>query len=99
MNGLDAEIKKYVKRVRRRLSEKAVLQMLLFGMLAGFGAAVVISLISLFVPWYFAVQYALIAVAAGVVAGMVLGILKRPDMKQAALRLDAQGFQERLITS
>ena len=50
MNGLDAEIKKYVKRVRRRLSEKAVLQMLLFGMLAGFGAAVVISLISLFVP-------------------------------------------------
>ena len=44
MNGLDAEIKKYVKRVRRRLSEKAVLQMLLFGMLAGFGAAVVISL-------------------------------------------------------
>ena len=47
MNGLDAEIKKYVKRVRRRLSEKAVLQMLLFGMLAGFGAAVVISLISL----------------------------------------------------
>ena len=99
MSQMDSQILKFIKRVRKRMTEQNILRFGSYGIIGGFGIAVICSLIALFVPWYYAVLVSLLAVAAGVAAGIVFGILRRPDLKKAALALDAHGFHERLITS
>ena len=99
MNQNDIQIVKFIKRVRKRMTEQSVLRMGAWGAAAGFGLAVVFSIIALFVPWYYAPLFAIISAGTGILAGIIIGIVRRPDMKTAALKLDAHGFHERLITS
>lgn len=99
MSTVDVQIKKFIKKVRHRITEQKVLQYAGLGIIAGFTGAVICSFIALFVPWYYAPLFAILAAVLGVIAGGVVGIIKRPDMEDAALQLDAHGFQERLITA
>lgn len=99
MNPLDAQIIKYVKRVRGRIAEQTVIQFGLLGVIGGFALAIVFACVALFVPWYYAVIYSLGAAGIGILTGVILGMIKRPSMEKAALKLDAHGFQERLVTA
>lgn len=99
MSHSDLFIKKFIQKVRRRMTEQKVLRYGMYGALAGFTLATIISVIALMVPWYYAPLIASIGAAVGVIAGITLGIVRRPSMEKAALGLDAHGFQERLITS
>lgn len=99
MSHSDLFIKKFIQKIRRRMTEQKVLQYGMYGALAGFTLATIVSVIALMVPWYYAPLIASIGAVGGVAAGITLGIVKRPSMEKAALGLDAHGFQERLITS
>ncbi len=99
MSVIDIQIKKFIKKVRRRMTEQKVLQYAGIGILAGFFVAVICSVIALFVPWYYATICGVAAVLLGLVAGCIIGFIRRPAMEAAALQLDAHGFQERLITA
>lgn len=50
-------------------------------------------------PFYYAHQTALVCFLAGTLTGILYGIYKRADMKQAAGRLDSFGLQERMVTA
>lgn len=99
MNQVDSQIVKFIKRVRRRMTEQKILRYGVWGAIGGFGVAVICSIVALIVPWYYAPLFAMTGACVGILAGIILGIIKKPDMKEAALGLDAHGFHERLITS
>lgn len=99
MNTADVQIVKFIKKIRRRMTEQEVMRYGGMGIIGGLVLAVIFSGIALFVPWYYAPLFALAAAVLGIVGGCVTGFVRRPDMKEAALGLDAHGFQERLITS
>ena len=80
MSQIDSKIISFIKRVRRRITEQKVLQFGTFGVISGFGLAVLFSIIALFVPWYYAPLFALITAGVGLVSGIIAGVVKRPDM-------------------
>ena len=98
MSHSDLFIKKFIQKIRRRMTEQKVLQYGMYGALAGFTLATIVSVIALMVPWYYAPLIASIGAVGGVAAGITLGIVKRPSMEKAALGLDAHGFQEHRIS-
>lgn len=99
MDALDLFIKKRIKAAKRRVTAVRLASDMLFGLVAGMACAAVIMFVSLFVPMYYAPVFAVAAVGTGLLSGGVLTLLRRPDMRRAALLLDAKGFKERVITS
>ncbi|MBR1866556.1 MAG: hypothetical protein IJ801_08625 [Lachnospiraceae bacterium] len=96
---MDTTIKQFVKRVRARLREQSIVDQLFRAVGIGLLIATVVSLISLVVPFFYAVP-----VAAGVVIlsffyGLIMGIRRTPSMMEAALRADAKGHKERISTA
>lgn len=99
MEALDLFIIKKIKEAKRRITAVRLASDMLFGLVCGMGASACIMVVSLFVPMYYAPLSAAAAAALGIVSGGVLTLLRRPDMRRAALLLDARGFQERVTTS
>lgn len=99
MKVLDDFIKKRIKEARRRVTAVRLAADMLFGLIAGMAVAAVIMVVSLFVPMYYAPLLAVAAIGIGVMSGGVLTLIRRPDMKRAALLLDSKGFKERVTTA
>lgn len=99
MQALDLFIKKRIKETRRRVTAVRLASDMLFGLVIGMAGAAVIMVVSLFVPMYYAPVFAVAVIGLGLLSGGVLTLIRRPDMKRAALLLDAKGFQERVTTS
>jgi len=54
MSQNDIRITKFIKKVRRRITEQKVLKLGVFGAIAGFAVALIFSVIALIHPWYYA---------------------------------------------
>lgn len=61
--------------------------------------AVVISLIALVLPFYYAIVVATIVLILSFCAGIIWGVWKTPTPMQAALRADAKGHKEKISTA
>ncbi|MCM1180897.1 MAG: hypothetical protein NC347_11610 [Clostridium sp.] len=99
MEQIELQIRKFVCRVRSRLREQSIVDYLPVMVEIGLGIGIVLSLVSLAVPFYYAVPMAVIIAAASFLMGLVLGIRKTPTMKQSALLADSKGHKEKISTA
>ncbi len=99
MKTLDSRIKKKILAARRRITVCSLVKNMLSGLVIGLAAAALIMIVSLFVPMYYAPVFAVAVTAVGFFSGLIFTLVLRPDMRRAALLLDAKGFKERVITS
>lgn len=96
---MDNRIRKFVYQIRGRLREQQIVTNLIKFVSYGLIAAVILSLISMVVPFYYAVP-----IAAGIViffflAGIMIGMRKTPSPMKAALQADAKGHKEKISTA
>lgn len=96
---MDNRIRKFVYQVRARLREQQIITNLI--KLAGYGliAAVILSLISMIVPFYYAIPAASGIVILFFGAGIFIGLRKTPSPMKAALQADAKGHKEKISTA
>lgn len=96
---MDAKIRQFVYRVRARIREQMIIDKLM--QMTGFGllSAVFVSLLSLVVPFFYAVPVAAACIIIAVVFGIILGIKGTPSPMEAALKADAKGHKERISTA
>lgn len=99
MKEVDQRIRKFVYRVRGRLREQKIVDDLLMAAGIGLGIGVILSLISLFVPFYYAVPLAAGIVVFSFITGIMIGIKHTPAPMEAALLADAKGHKEKLSTA
>lgn len=96
---MDNRIRKFVYQVRARLREQEIITNLI--KLAGYGliAAVILSLISMIVPFYYAIPVATGIVIMFFLTGIFIGLRKTPSPMKAALQADAKGHKEKISTA
>lgn len=99
IKSLDNKIRQFVYKVRGRLREQKIINYLINTVGIGLGIGIMISVISLFVPLYYAVPAAVLIEGFSFMAGIVIGICKTPTPMQAALMADAKGYKEKLSTA
>lgn len=93
------KILKFIKRVRRRLCMNALFKMLMLGACGGTLAGLLLDVASLFIPIYYVDYYVIGCAGAGIITGIILGIIRMPGRQKAALFADSKGLDERLVTS
>ena len=96
---MDIKIRQFVYRVRSRLREQMIIDNLIKLVGGGMLIAVVVSLISLIVPFYHVILVAGIVLILSFFAGIFWGIRKTPTPMQAALMADAKGHKEKISTA
>lgn len=99
MERKDAGIRKFVYRVRSRLREQCIIDSVILTVTAGLGIGVILSLISLVVPFYYAVPLAAVVAIVSFAAGIFWGIRRTPSAQKAALLADAKGHKEKITTA
>lgn len=96
---MDQEIKKFVYRVRARLREQKMIENLIKLVGIGLFIAVLLSFISMLVPFYYAVPAAAGIVGICFATGIIMGIYKTPTLMEAALKADSKGHKEKISTA
>lgn len=96
---MDNRIRKFVYQVRARLREQQIITNLI--KLVGYGliVAVILSLVSMVVPFYYAIPVATGIVSLFFLAGICIGLRKTPSPMKAALQADAKGHKEKISTA
>ena len=96
---MDDKIRRFVYQVRARLREQVIIDQLF--RMAGIGLmiAVGISLLSLIIPFFYAVLMEAGVIGLSFLVGMAAGIRKTPSPMAAALKADAKGHKERISTA
>lgn len=99
MKDIDRQIDKFIAKVRARLRELAIINRLLCFTSIGLGIALVFSIVSIFVPFYYAIWLATGAVLLALFIGIILGIKNTPSKVKSALLVDAKGHKEKVTTA
>lgn len=95
----DRTIQKFVKKVRRKLRRQCIFGALCSSLFVGILVACFFSLLSMWIPFYYASRLEILAIGCSVVVGSIKGILETPSIMQAALAADALGYQEKISTA
>lgn len=96
---MDSIIKQFVYRVRARLREQQIITNLIKFVGIGLSLGVIISFISLVIPFYYAVPVAVGMVIIFFMVGIIVGVRKTPSAMDAALQADAKGHKEKISTA
>lgn len=96
---LDARIKQFVYRVRNRIRKQFIIDNLIKFVEGGMLIAVILSLIALVVPFYYAIVVATLVLIASFLMGIIWGMKRTPKPMKAALLVDAKGYQEKISTA
>jgi len=96
---LDLKIKQFVYRVRARLREGQIITSLVKYVGIGLFAGIILSFMSMVIPFYYAVPAAAGIVIIFFVIGIIMGIRKTPSPMKAALLADARGHKEKISTA
>ena len=81
------------------MGEQAVVDKVFVSLIAGLFLAVLLSVISLLIPFYYAIPIGIGAVLLALVIGIVWGVRRTPSLERSALAVDAKGNKERVITA
>jgi len=85
--------------VRKRMLLLGLLQKAGLGSLAGLGTAAVLLLVARAVPILHSSWWAAGCAAAGLIGGLLWGLVRTPDLKAAARAVDRYGLEERVSTA
>ena len=96
---IDKRIEQIVKSARKRLCKIKFYKALLLFLIIGLVVWGIFQTIALIVPFYSASLVGIAACMVIIVAGIIITIVRYPSMKEAALKLDSKGFNERVTTS
>lgn len=96
---MDARIKQFIYRVRNRIRKQFIIDNLIKFVEGGMLIAVILSLIALVVPFYYAIVVAALVLVASFLMGIIWGVKKTPKPMKAALLVDAKGYQEKISTA
>ena len=96
---IDKKIEKLVKNARKRLCRIKFYKGLLLCIIIGLALWGIMQTISLIVPFYGAHVVGILLCMATIIVGVIITIFTYPSMKQAAIRFDSKGFNERVVTS
>lgn len=99
MSENDKIIRSFIASVRRHLTVQNMIDMMAVGGAAGFALALALSVLSMLVPFYYAVPVACALAVLCVIAAAVYAFAKKPDMKKSALTIDSLGYKEAVITA
>ncbi|MDE6759232.1 MAG: hypothetical protein K2J90_00985 [Lachnospiraceae bacterium] len=96
---MDHKIRQFVYRVRARLREQKIIENIIKFVVIGLLVAVILSFVSMMVPFYYAVPATAGIVGICFVAGIIMGIYKTPTPMEAALKADSKGHKEKISTA
>lgn len=99
MSSMDKRILMLVSRISKRIQVSLTIgYVLVLGSLS-FAACILMFIVSLFIPVYDVYTKIIIISAVSIAVGIIIGFIKKPDLKVAARRLDSFGLQERAVTA
>lgn len=84
---------------RRKLNTAKLLDCWVLFAAAGGAVAICCEFVSLIWPFYYVWLAVALCFAVGILAGSIYAVCRRASMRQAALRLDAFGLKERMVTA
>ncbi len=96
---MDKQLRKLVNKLRIYLFGQSLLKNLLIGLIVSSSISFVIAMISIFIPWYEATYWEIGIITVVLTLAIFWSIIKYPSKKQAALKLDRTGFEERFLTA
>ena len=99
VDALDQKIRHFVYKVRSRLRERKIINCFINAAGIGLDLGIFLSVISLFVSFYYAIPLAVGMVVLSSIAGIVMGVRRTPTPMEAALMADAKGHKEKLSTA
>ncbi len=95
----DRKISAFVKKIRGILFGQVVIDTLLVFLAGGFAGCLVLSVISMLVPFYYVFIYMAVFMALALVAGIICAFFHKPSMETAALTADSKGCKEKITTA
>ncbi len=96
---MDLKIKQFVYRVRARLKEQQIITNLIKYVGIGLSVGILLSFISMVIPFYYAVPAAAGVIIIFFIIGIIMGIRRTPSPMDAALLADARGHKEKISTA
>ena len=93
------EFLKIIRAYRRRMHIADFLRKSVFALSIGAGAGILFQAVAFFVPLYYANLYMVLAFLLAEASVVVVMLVKRTTMQQAALKMDGFGFEERIVTA
>lgn len=96
---MDKQIRQFVKKIRFRLTKQEIINWLQITLLIGAAAELLISAVSLLIPFYYAPHIEILVLVLSIMSGIILGICHTPDMMKSALMADGKGNKERISTA
>lgn len=93
------EFLKIIRAYRRRMQIAYFLEKSVFALSIGAGAGILFQAVAFFVPFYYAGLYMILAFLLAEVSVIVVMLVRRTTMEQAALKMDGFGFEERIVTA
>ena len=93
------EFLKIIKACRRRMNIADFLRNSVSALSIGAGAGIFFQAVALFVPLYYADLYMMLAFVLAEFSVFAVMAVRRTTLKQAALRMDGFGFEERIVTA
>lgn len=97
--NVDIELMKILKKIRNRMSAWKTINYLISGITISAVCGLILSLISRFVPIYNVYFIIIIMSIAFLIIFVSVSIIKKPNYKEAALKADSLGLNERSITA
>lgn len=95
----DQEIKTALQPVRKRLLSQHFLVSLLRGLAVAILATLLLRAYSFLRPWADVTYYCLVAAGIIILVTVVLAVITRPDLWEAACQVDSKGLKERVTTA
>ena len=93
------EFLKIIRACRRRMNIAELLKNSVSALSIGAVAGIIFQVVALFVPFYYANLYMILAMLLAELSVFVVMLVKRTTMEQAALKMDGFGFEERIVTA
>lgn len=93
------EFLKRIKACRRRMNIAEFLEKSLSALSIGAGVGILFQTAAFLVPLYYVNAYAGLALLLAEISVLIVMLIRRTTMEQAALRMDGFGFEERIVTA
>ncbi|MBR4084412.1 MAG: hypothetical protein IKK33_09040 [Lachnospiraceae bacterium] len=93
------EFLKSIKACGKKLNRAEVAKNLVFSLSVGAGVGILFQIIAFCMPFYRANICSMLAVVIAILTALIISVLRRKTLYQAALYMDSFGFQERIVTA
>lgn len=92
-------LQNFIKEYRKKMNLARLFKWCFMAVGVGALAALLVEVIALLIPFYYADLAAVFCVMGGALCGVVITMMKKYSMEDAALEIDRFGFEERVITA